>query len=61
MEELHQLYLKVLSSQQVSASGGAGLGLIDIARKSGTKLSYLLAPNANGDIYFTLQISISNN
>ena len=60
-EELHQLYLKVLSSQQVSASGGAGLGLIDIARKSGTKLSYVLAPNANGDIYFTLQISILNN
>ncbi len=60
-EELHELYLKVLSSQQVSPSGGAGLGLIDIARKSGTKLSYILAPNANGDIYFTLQISILNN
>ncbi len=60
-EELHELYLKVLSSQQVSLSGGAGLGLIDIARKSGAKLSYVLAPNANGDIYFTLQISILNN
>ncbi len=60
-EELHEFYLKVLSSQQVSSSGGAGLGLIDIARKSGTKLSYVLAPNTNGDIYFTLQISILNN
>ena len=60
-EELHELYLKVLSSQQVSPSGGAGLGLIDIARKSGTKLSYFLTPNDNGDIYFTLQISILNN
>ncbi len=60
-EQLHELYLSVLASQQVSPSGGAGLGLIDIARKSGTKLSYLLAPNANGDVYFTLQISILNN
>ena len=60
-EELHEMYLQVLSSQQVSPSGGAGLGLIDIARKSGKNLSYILTPNANGDIYFTLQISILNN
>lgn len=60
-EQLHELYLKVLSSQKVSSSGGAGLGLIDIARKSGRKLSYILTPNNNGDIYFTLQISILNN
>jgi hypothetical protein len=36
--ELKETYLKVLETGGISARGGAGLGLIDMARKSGRKL-----------------------
>ena len=36
--ELKEMYLKVLETGGISARGGAGLGLIDMARKSGRKL-----------------------
>lgn len=36
--ELKSLYMKVLGTEGMSAKGGAGLGLIDMARKSGRKL-----------------------
>jgi len=38
-DELKDLYMKVLTTGKMSAKGGAGLGLIDIARKSGRKLN----------------------
>src|ERR1700741_2937493 len=37
-EELKKYYMEKLNNQEFSAKGGGGLGLIDIARKSGTKL-----------------------
>lgn len=37
-EELKQLYMKVLGEDEFTAKGGAGLGLIEMARKSGRKL-----------------------
>jgi len=36
--ELKELYMKVLGKDEISAKGGAGLGLIEMARKSGRKL-----------------------
>ena len=39
-EELKLLYREVLENQELSEKGGAGLGLIEMARKSGQKLSY---------------------
>ncbi len=39
-EELKDLYRKALADQRISPKGGAGLGLIEIARKSGNKLRY---------------------
>lgn len=39
-EELKVLYRKVMDTEQFSAKGGAGLGLIDMARKSGEKIEY---------------------
>jgi len=40
-EELKVLYRQVLENQTFSEKGGAGLGLIEMARKSGQKLQYL--------------------
>ena len=38
--ELTQFYLEILNDGQISSKGGAGLGLIEIVRKSGNKLYY---------------------
>ncbi len=39
-KELKELYLRQLSNNEMSSKGGAGLGLIELARKSGQKLIY---------------------
>lgn len=39
-EELKDFYKFVLNNQKFSAKGGGGLGLIDMARKTGNKLEY---------------------
>jgi len=39
-DELKQYYKKILEEGTFSGKGGAGLGLIDMARKSGNKLSF---------------------
>ncbi len=50
-EELKDMYKFVLNHQQLSAKGGGGLGLIDIAKKTGNKLDYKFQ-NFNNDYYF---------
>lgn len=40
IDELKTLYLEVLGNEEISDKGGAGLGLIEMARKSGQKLEY---------------------
>jgi hypothetical protein len=39
-DELKDMYKFILNHQRLSAKGGGGLGLVDIARKSGNKLEY---------------------
>jgi len=39
-EELTAFYREILSDGKISTKGGAGLGLIEMARKSGNKLHY---------------------
>jgi hypothetical protein len=45
----------------LSEKGGAGLGLIDVARKSGEKLNYNFTPIQNGCSFYSLLIKISKN
>ena len=40
LDELKDLYAITLSDSEFSEKGGAGLGLIEIARKSGNKIAY---------------------
>lgn len=40
-DELKILYREVLENEEISDKGGAGLGLIEMARKSGQKLEYV--------------------
>lgn len=50
-DELKDMYKFILNHQKLSAKGGGGLGLVDIARKTGNKLEYSFE-NYNNDFYF---------
>jgi hypothetical protein len=60
-EELKSLYITLISSIKFSASGGAGLGLIDIAKKSGSTLDYDFFKIDDQNSFFTLRTSIVAN
>jgi len=53
-EELKNYYKEVLDAGSLSNKGGAGLGLIDMARKSGNKLSYIFKDISDEFSYFYL-------
>jgi len=58
VEELREMYKKQLRDGNLSKKGGAGLGLIDIARKTEEKLDYLFIPIDNNLNYFVLKAEI---
>lgn len=57
-EELKQMYLKQIKEGKLSSKGGAGLGLIDIARKTG-QLNYQFIEMDENYFFFILQVEIS--
>lgn len=59
-EELRQYQKDILSKGDFSEKGGAGLGLIEIVRKSGNKLSYQFKEISNESSYFYCQSMISS-
>ena len=58
-EELKEYYKKVLNNGEMSLKGGGGLGMIDIARKTGEKLGYNFLEIDNKVSFFTLNIKIN--
>jgi len=58
-EELKTLYRGVLDVGSVSESGGAGLGFIDIARKSGSLLDYNFIKVDATNSFFVLKTKIN--
>jgi Family of unknown function (DUF6272) len=59
-EGLKSLYKEARLNSRISEVGGAGLGLIDIARKSGNPILYSFAPAENNTSYFSLMCRISS-
>ncbi|MNU73276.1 hypothetical protein D3C71_627550 [compost metagenome] len=57
-DELKKYYQDVLSNGALSDKGTAGLGMIDIARKSGNKLEYQILPINDVNSFFCLNIKI---
>lgn len=53
---LKTLSREVLSNEEMSDKGGAGLGLIEMARKSGQKLEYAFENVNDKLLYFYLQV-----
>ncbi|MGF1534241.1 MAG: SiaB family protein kinase [Bernardetiaceae bacterium] len=58
-DELKRLYRDRLSCGEISDKGGAGLGIIDIARRSGYPLVYEFATPSAGYAFFCLKIKVS--
>jgi hypothetical protein len=55
---LKALYKERLHQEVPQGSQGAGLGLIDMARKATEPLSYTLVPEGDGYAFFSLQVVI---
>lgn len=60
-EEITELYKFILNHQRISSKGGGGLGLVDIARKTGNKLEYEFKEYDEKNSFFYLNILVSEN
>jgi hypothetical protein len=58
-EELKEMYKKQIREGNISSKGGAGLGLIDIARKTGEILNYQFLQIDSENYYFILKVEIN--
>jgi len=55
---LKDFYIKQMREGRLSEKGGAGLGFIDIRRKTGTKLEYYFLPISDNISFFMLTTTI---
>jgi len=60
-DALKELYLQQLNSATFSAKGGAGLGLIELARKSGREVLYEFADAPDERSFFHQQVTFCTN
>jgi hypothetical protein len=58
-EELNDLYKKQLSEGKLSSKGGAGLGFIDIRRKTANKMEFSFIENDSETSFFLFNVKIS--
>ena len=58
-EELKAQYQIILNNGQRSSKGTAGLGMLDIARKSGQKLGYDFLKVSDDKVFFSLNVKIA--
>jgi hypothetical protein len=59
-EEIKELYKFILNHQKISQKGGGGLGLVDIARKTGNKLEYSFREYSRNHAFFYLNILVND-
>jgi hypothetical protein len=59
-EEIKELYKFILNHQKISQKGGGGLGLVDIARKTGNKLEYSFKVYNDKHSFFYLNILVTD-
>jgi Family of unknown function (DUF6272) len=58
-EEIKELYKFILNHQKISQKGGGGLGLVDIARKTGNRLDYAFREYNSKHSFFYLNILVN--
>ena len=59
--EIKQLYRDTINNQDFSSKGGAGIGMIDMARKTGNKLLYDFydVKDNPGVVFFSFDVCIN--
>jgi len=57
-DQIKEIYRTVLQSSDLSSKGGAGLGLLEMARKTGNKLDFDFIPLDNEHSYFILSKTV---
>jgi len=58
---LKKLYKDIIKKGEISDKGGAGLGFIDMARKSGQKLQFDFEPINDNITFFSLKTTVPRN
>ena len=58
-KSLRRAYLSTLANGEFSSSGGAGIGLMHIARKSGRKINYNFSRHTQNLSFFSLEVNVS--
>lgn len=58
-EGLKELYKEIIKNTTISDKGGAGLGFVDMARKSGEKLEWAFVPMSDEFSFFCLKVNIA--
>ena len=58
-EGLKEMYKEIIKNTQISEKGGAGLGFVDMARKSGEKLEFTFHNMDAEYDFFCLKVNIS--
>ena len=56
---LKELYKEIIKNTTISDKGGAGLGFVDMARKSGEKLEWAFIPMNENQHFFCLKVNIA--
>lgn len=56
---LKSLYRDIITNAEISDKGGAGLGFVDMARKSGNQLEFSFKPINQDYSFFSLKTSVS--
>jgi len=59
-EELKEMYMTQIRDGELSDKGGAGLGLIDIARKTGKKYDYKFLDIESDEHLFIMKVEITS-
>ncbi|MEO9870425.1 SiaB family protein kinase [Ekhidna sp.] len=54
-----QMYRDAMENSELGDTGGAGLGFIDIAKKTGTKYEYYFEPDSEDACFFILTMRVS--
>jgi len=57
-DDIKALYKKILSNQEFSDKGGGGLGMVDIAKRTGSKLQYSFFEFDEKYSFFELKINV---
>ncbi|MEP0985352.1 SiaB family protein kinase [Ekhidna sp.] len=56
---IKQMYRDAMENSELGETGGAGLGFIDIAKKTGTQYEYYFEPDSETSCFFILTMRVS--